>query len=394
MIKLKGITWNHTRGFLPLVGIAQRLEERNPEICIQWEKRSLQAFADAPIEDLAKQYDLLIIDHPHAGMSAASGALLPLEQILPKEFLADQAAHQVGRSHDTYNYDGHQWALAIDAATPVAFWRPDSLKKLGVSPPQTWDELLEFARTGKVVVPAIPIDSLMNFYSLCVDQNDSLFRSKDQLVEPETGRTALLRLKQLIDLCPSSCLERNPIRIHEALLSESDPAVYCPFAYGYSNYSRPGYAPVPLRYGNVVSGPSGQPFRTTLGGTGLAISAHCQHTEAAAEFARMVAGPEAQAGLFFDYGGQPGHRSAWLDPRTNSAAGDFFSNTLETLDRAYIRPRYHGYMHFQDEGSLVVHAYLSGKADADTTLQALAGLYRESLATDPLVETLSNDRCS
>jgi len=46
---LRGIAWDHTRGFVPMVATAQRFHELHPEIEIRWEKRSLQAFADAPI---------------------------------------------------------------------------------------------------------------------------------------------------------------------------------------------------------------------------------------------------------------------------------------------------------------------------------------------------------
>lgn len=69
MTKLKGITWNHSRGFTSVVATAQRFCEINPGVEIEWEKRSLQEFADAPIQHLADQYDLLIIDHPWAGFA-------------------------------------------------------------------------------------------------------------------------------------------------------------------------------------------------------------------------------------------------------------------------------------------------------------------------------------
>ena len=58
---LKGITWDHTRGLLPMVATAQRFSELNPDIEISWEKRSLQDFADSSIESLAKRFDLLVI---------------------------------------------------------------------------------------------------------------------------------------------------------------------------------------------------------------------------------------------------------------------------------------------------------------------------------------------
>jgi len=46
---LRGITWNHSRGFVSVVATAQRFSEMRPEVEIRWEKRSLQEFADAPI---------------------------------------------------------------------------------------------------------------------------------------------------------------------------------------------------------------------------------------------------------------------------------------------------------------------------------------------------------
>ena len=113
MIELKGITWNHTRGLLPMVASAQRFEELHPGVRISWEKRSLQEFADQPIADLSARYDLLVIDHPWAGFAAASGVLMAMEDVVSAEFLADQAANSVGPSDESYRYGDRQWALPL-----------------------------------------------------------------------------------------------------------------------------------------------------------------------------------------------------------------------------------------------------------------------------------------
>ncbi len=122
---LQAITWGHTRGYTPLVAASQRFSELHPGIQIHWKQRSLQVFADSPVEKLAETYDLLIIDHPWVGCAAATGCVLPLDEYLPEAYLLDQARHSVGGSHASYFYKGHQWALAIDAATPAASYRPD-----------------------------------------------------------------------------------------------------------------------------------------------------------------------------------------------------------------------------------------------------------------------------
>ncbi len=96
-VHLKGITWDHSRGFTSIVAVSQRFHELNPNVEITWEKRSLQAFADEPISELAKRYDLLIIDHPWAGFAARTGVIVPLDKYLPANYLNDQAENTVGK---------------------------------------------------------------------------------------------------------------------------------------------------------------------------------------------------------------------------------------------------------------------------------------------------------
>ncbi len=42
---LRGITWNHSRGYVSVVATAQRFCELHPQVAISWDKRSLQEFA-------------------------------------------------------------------------------------------------------------------------------------------------------------------------------------------------------------------------------------------------------------------------------------------------------------------------------------------------------------
>lgn len=373
---LRGVTWDHSRGFLPLVATAQRFGERHPGVAVHWEKRSLQEFADAPIEHLAERFDLIVIDHPFAGHAAGHPTLLPLDEHLSARFLADQAVNSVGASHASYRCGGHQWALAIDAATPVSSWRPDLLARHGVAVPETWHDLLALARRGLVAVPAIPVDALMSFYMLCLAGGEAPFARPEAVVDRSVGVAALEALRELVTLCSPACLEHNPIRTYEAMVG-GDEIAYCPFAYGYVNYARREYAARPLRFGGLVTR-GGRRLRSTLGGTGLAISRRCQNLPLALAYAEFVADPGCQAGLYVVAGGQPGHRRAWLDPEVNRTCGDFFRETLPTLDEAYLRPRYDGYIPFQDRAGSAVQAYLREGGDAVAALDRIDRFYRES----------------
>ena len=373
-LRLKGITWNHTRGFVPKVATAQRFQELNPHVDVQWDKRSLQDFADYSISALAQRYDLLVIDHPSIGEAAEHGLFRPLEELLPASFLADQAAHSVGLSHASYRFADRQWALAVDAATPVASWRPDIMERLGLSPPRTWEELMTLARRGLVAVPAIPVDTLMNLYMMWIDAGEEPFLTDGEVGSHAVGRVALETLRELILTCPPECLTRNPIQTYEAM-TRTDAIAYCPFAYGYSNYSRDGYARRRLAFGHPPVGRSG-PLRSTLGGAGLAISATCRHPEIAAQYAAFMASGECQRGLYVSSGGQPGHRSAWLDPQANRLTADYFRDTLAVLDNAYLRPRYNGYICFQERAASRLDQYIRGHVSADECLRELDELHR------------------
>jgi multiple sugar transport system substrate-binding protein len=377
VVRLRGTAWCHTRGFLPMVATGQRFAELHPGLEIEWDARSLQEFADVSVGQLAQEYDLMVIDHPSCGQAAEEHSLLPLNEWIPDEFLEMQAAASVGCSHASYEYDGCQWALAIDAAAPVSGWRPDLLSSAGAAVPRTWSELLELAGRGLVIFPAKAIDSLMHFYMFCDSLGEAPVFDDEVVVHEEIGLRALKMLGQLFSRCDSECLNRNPIATWE-LLSASDTVAYCPFAYGYSNYSRHGYSAHPLENGDLITTDDGRPFRSTLGGAGLAISARCAHKQIAAEYAQFVASPQCQSGLYFDSGGQPGNRAAWLDDEVNRRCKNFFKSTLPTLDRAYLRPRFFGYLGFQERAAAAVHRYLATGQREEEVIVELNNRLREA----------------
>lgn len=376
-IILKGITWGHSRGITPLLAASQRYNELHPDAEIQWTKRTLQEFADFPIEKLTEQYDLLIIDHPWVGCAAATNCVLPLDEYLPAAYLQDQLENSVGHSHESYNYNNKQWALAIDAATPAASCRKDLLDKNNITVPATWQDVIDLAKKGKVAVPAIPIDLLMNFYTFCVAHGKKPFQNKEEVIDEQTGMHAIETMKELYSLTDKKMFTCNPIAVAE-LMSTSDDFWYCPFAYCYSNYSRKGYAKNVLQYYDVVSF-NGKKLQTTIGGTGLSISAFSKHKTMAVDFAQWLVSGEMQQTFYVQHGGQPGHRKAWLNADTNHLTNNFFKNVLPVMDNSYVRPRYNGYLHFQDNAGMPLQKCIMQNLNAVTALQEINKIYQQSL---------------
>ncbi|PWS28820.1 ABC transporter substrate-binding protein [Pedobacter yonginense] len=376
-INLKGITWNHTRGFVPMVATAQRFSEINPHVQITWEKRSLQQFADFSIQELAERFDLLVIDHPWAGFASKTNSIVPLNQYLSADYLKDQEENSVGASYQSYHFDHQQWALPIDAATPVASSRPDLFEEKGLALPKSFEDLLALSDQGLVAFAGIPIDVLMNFYTLCCSLGEDPCQDNEVVISSQIGVRALQMYRQLASKMDEANFHRNPIQIYEAM-TLSDEIAYCPFAYGYSNYSRNGYARKALHFHDMISLDGKTNLKSTLGGTGLAISSKCTALDTAVQYAEYVGAASCQKGLFFESGGQPGHLVAWKDEEVNRQSQNYFANTLPALERAFLRPRYHGSMFFQDHAGDVVRDYLMKGGSEKEVLEDLNKLYKQS----------------
>ena len=171
MLILKGMTWDHSRGYDPMVSTAQTYNENNPGTKIIWEKRSLQAFADRPIELMSFDYDLMVIDHPHVGEASRKDLIYELNLADNfKDQLVDLTNASVGLSHQSYNFNDNQYALAIDAAAPVSSYRSDLIE----NPPSTFEETIKLAEQSKVIWPIKPVDSISCFNSIAANLNNPI----------------------------------------------------------------------------------------------------------------------------------------------------------------------------------------------------------------------------
>ena len=365
---LTGMTWDHARGHDPMFATSEAFMKAHPGVTIHWEKRSLQAFADQPVNELAGSYDLMVIDHPHVGEVARKGLLLPLDGLGRDAELETLARQSIGVSHVSYQFQNRQWALAIDAATPVACHRAE----LDGNVPKSWDEVLDLARTGRVGFALAPINALMTYLGMA--RNKGYAVAEDGLLmAPDQSADVLEALREITALVDPRCLGLDPIGIYEWMGRHVDAPHYSPWGYGYTNYSRASYCRFPLSFVDAPGFGDNGPRGTVIGGTGIAVSAHAKHADLAVEYAFWIAGADCQKGLFFESGGQPANAVAWEDDACNAATRDFFRNTRKTLDTAWMRPRYDGYLGFQDRGGDIVHACISGRtsvADAVGLLQA------------------------
>jgi multiple sugar transport system substrate-binding protein len=373
-IELRGMTWQHRRAIDPLLGTLPAFRARHPGIDITWDARPLAGFEFAPVAQLAESYDLIVLDHPFVGDIAESRCLLPLDELIGEA--ADPAF--VGPSLASYRQAGHVWALPVDAATQVAVLRPDLLALFDSEVPTTWDEMFALGKRARdhdrfLAVGLRGVHALMTFFTLCANRGNPCGVEPDQpFVDRATALDSLAALRRLLSYCPPEALDWNSIALHDAMVARDD-LVYCPAVYCYATYAeadnrRPlAFADLP---GLVRPSPSG----STIGGTGIGVSARTTHGEAAFAYLRYLMDAAVQR-EFARHHGQPAHIEAWRDQSLDRRFGGSFANMLATMEQAWIRPRYAGYLRFQADAGDMIEAHLRGAIGETALLDRLAVLH-------------------
>ncbi|MBA1138813.1 extracellular solute-binding protein [Mesorhizobium sp. CCANP35] len=367
------MTWSHPRGYDPMVACSA-LWEQKTGVAIEWDKRSLQDFESFPVEELARAYDLIVIDHPHVGQITAERCLAPLDIAGRETERAALASGSVGQSYPSYNWQSRQWAFPIDAATQVQAWRPDALD----TPPTRWSEVLDLARQGRVLLPLRPPHSLMTFYTLAGNLGHACGTDPSHdLIDIETGGKVFEAMREIAALVDPTCFEMDPIAVSERMAEANSRIVCAPLIYGYVSYAISGFRAHRLAFADIPVVGSNGPIGSALGGTGIAVSAFSKAKDAAIDFAYWVASGDVQRGPYAAAGGQPGHAAAWEDQSVNAATGNFYSDTRATLEGAWVRPRHDGYMAFQQKASDRIVAGLTSGHRPGQVVADLNHLFRE-----------------
>jgi len=384
MIKLKGITWDHARGYDPLIA-ASELYFKEKGIQVDWQKRSLTNFGDQSLEELSRQFDLIIMDHPHVGVAESSQCLLPLNDLVDTSILNALKNSSAGPSFESYNYHNKQWALPIDAAMQCASYRADLMHDESL--PNTWEEVFTLAKTLAakklyIGMALCPTDCLCSFLSLTAGLGSPIRENKEALnnktlnnellVEPSIGLKALTMLRSMRDVFHPKALDWNPIALFDYMSEENDIA-YSPLAFCYTNYSRAGFRKNILNYHTAP-----EINNTVLGGAGIAITSSCSNVQEAANYAAWICSDDVQSTIYVNAQGQPGNKTAWKNKQANALTNNFFASTMPSLTNAYLRPRYQGWPKFQQFLGETIHAYLLQDTAPELVLEKLQAAYTAS----------------
>ncbi|MCJ8519194.1 multiple sugar transport system substrate-binding protein [Pseudorhizobium tarimense] len=378
MQTLKALTWDHPRGYNALAAAARLPELAEGGLAIEWDKQPLEGFESHPIADLCARYDLVVLDHPHVGEAVDANCLKPLEDIFDEATINLLSAESIGPSLSSYRFAGHHWALPLDAATQVMAVRADLLDGPA---PVLWDEVLMLSQeTGKVALSLAGPHAALSFLSIAVAFGEPpAERDPDLLVSEQVGVEVYDLLNELAARSPHVVGDLNPIGILGHMATHYDVALV-PLIYGYVNYAAPERGR-PVAFHNAPRLEIGGRPGSTLGGTGIGISRRCEVTPALKRHLLWLMSAEAQIGFIPSHDGQPSRREAWHNPGVNARWGGFYSNTADTLEQAYVRPRHNGYIAFQAKASALLREAFLENTPARNVIDRLQALYADHRGT-------------
>lgn len=295
-IVLKGITWDHPRGYQPLVSCSD-IYEKEFGVKIEWHKRSLTAFGDQSLEELCNKFDLLVNDHPHVGLAVEKNCLEPLDNIISTEDLSRLQLQSAGPSFLSYCYKEKQWALPIDAAMQSATFRPDLISQNNI--PSDWDEVFKLADSLKKVGSCLgmalsPTDCLCSFLSLAAQSNAPIREEQPEFIKKDIGLHVLGMLKKMRKSFHPGALHWTPIDLFD-YMALNDDVIYCPLAFCYNNYSRIGFRRKRLIFHNAPG-----INNAVLGGAGISVSSACKNKTVAGTYLSWICSAEIQKTTYAD----------------------------------------------------------------------------------------------
>lgn len=321
-------------------------------------------------------YDLIVIDHPWAGFCFDRDLVLDLKGQLSTPQWTDLEHNSVGKSFESYYFEDKLLAIPIDAAAPAPSWRPDLIAERNLQLPETWDDLIRLADQKHAIMPGFGADLFLNWMMLLHALGAKPFTTTDSICDKSKGLEAMRLLKRLAEPMPEEMFKWNPIKVAE-LMTQTDEFAYCAFAYSYGNYCRPSYVEKPLKYGDHVH-LNGQPLRSILGGTGLSISAGSREVPLALDFSLYCANARMQSTLYTYAGGQPVRLETWQTEELDAFAGGFLADSYRAHDEALLRPRYNGYVAFQEKGGIPLQQFVKGEISMDQAWDAMNAQYELS----------------
>lgn len=365
-VQIRGFGWDHPRCMSPLLASATDFKQQHPEVEIIWNSRSLYDFGEGSLDELLADYDLIIFDHPYIGDIANHKWFINLAEKLSNEEISRFEKDSLGPSWQSYQNNSGIWGLPIDAAAQVASYRPDLMEQVGHLVPESISDVLKLAQQARkqnmwIALPLVPCDAICTFLTLTANMGNAVAHDGSSFPDHAECKHVLETMKELTQVIHPESLKWNPIECYNHM-SVHDDVCYVPYAFGYTNYSRNNSLKM-IKYCDIPGMESDSCSGAVIGGAAIGISARTKHPELSIEYAKFLCNSGYQGAKYYVNGGQPASLSAWQNKTNDANSHEFFSGTISTMENAYLRPTFSGFVQYFRDAGIQINSYLSDETN-------------------------------
>lgn len=380
MIRLKGLTWSHRRGYDPLIASANAYHALHPDVDVDWQVMSFHdCYHSSRREAGSGEYesDLVCFDYPNTGDYAANEWAVAVDEMASPEQMADLGSDADPASCGSYRAQGRLWGLPIDAATIVTAFRPDLLGSDASAIPGDWDSFLRLARDFHKPPERYGLcnqfggggGAFLLLEGIVAALGQKPYGARGDILDRDKALRALDIIRQVHELSlPGELLDDHGLGF--GLMRNDDRVAITVATFAYSNYFE-GWGPRQIVPVDMPVMPETGVRTSNIGGVGLAVHSWSKHRDVAWDYAWYVMSREVQNGLFLENEGQPGRVSALRSKRYNDMRQSFGSVLADALDGAYVRPNWPGYHYLEAGSDPVMRRFLNGERSPSRTIDEL-----------------------
>jgi multiple sugar transport system substrate-binding protein len=319
----------------------------------------------------SQEFDVLALDTIWVAEFAQAGWLRDLSHLLSHDSRADLFPGPLASA----TWRGRVYALPWFADAGLLYYRADLLAQHGLSPPDTWADLVAAARAVTRAQRGLHgfVWQGKQYEGLVCNALEFVWSHGGTLEKEQADAAArgLAFMRALVSegVTPPyvTTLTEEPARV---IFGRGDALFLRNWPYAWRLLEREG-SPVRGRVGvSVLPHAPGQSPAATLGGWQLGVNAFSARPEAAERLAAFLAAPAAQKAMATAYGYSPPRRSLYHDAEL-AAAQPFLARLRGVLEAARPRPVSPHYVALSQTLQAEFSAVLAGLRPAETALAAI-----------------------
>ena len=329
------------------------LEHPNIKVVREIGPHSSTAFHDLLTQKLknrSEDVDVFLMDVIWPPEFGAAGWAMPLDELFPPSERAKFLEGTVLAN----TYRGKIYGVPLFIDSGMLFYRIDLLRKYGVTPPETWQEMVTQA---EIIVSGEAKEGselygfsgqFKQYEGLVCNMMEYILSNGGEILDEETGRPGLSGKASIgaVDFVRKHIIGKTaPVGVLTYQEPESldlfiqGKAVFhrnWPYAWQVSNDPERSRIAGTVGIARLPHFPGGRSY-ATLGGWQAGVSSHSKNSKAAWEFVKFLTGEKAQK-IFALKGGRPPTRKALYEDEEILESYPHFGDMKEVFITAYPRP--------------------------------------------------------